>query len=375
LSSIVFISNYYNHHQSFLSNELDVLTHHHFYFIETMPIEDHRKKMGWGQEEKPPYVLQAYNSKEDLNKAKDLILKADAVIWGSCPFSYISPRLKAKKLTFAYSERLFKTSNRLGNFLRGVKYYLRLRRFQKKHYLLCASAYAALDYNRIGLFKNKSLKWGYFPELKTYCNLDLLLKEKETKTLLWVSRLISWKHPEIAINIAKRLKSDGYDFSLKMIGVGDLESACQKLITENDLDSCVQLLGAMTPGEVRQHMETSSIFLFTSGQNEGWGAVLNEAMNSACVVVANNQIGSVPFLLENNQAGLKYNRNIDSCYQMLCAVLNDKTMGDNYAQNAYSVISNRWNYKVAAKRLIEFVDYIQQTDSPRLWIDGPLSKC
>ena len=33
-------------------------------------------------------------------------------------------------------------------------------------------------------------------------------------------------------------------------------------------------------------MEQADIYLFTSDRNEGWGAVANEAMNSACAMVA-----------------------------------------------------------------------------------------
>ena len=37
------------------------------------------------------------------------------------------------------------------------------------------------------------------------------------------------------------------------------------------------MLGSMTPEQVREHMEESILFLFTSDFGEGWGAVLNEA--------------------------------------------------------------------------------------------------
>lgn len=47
---IVFLSNYFNHHQQSLSNELFSLTNGNYYFIETMPIEEERVKMGWGVE-------------------------------------------------------------------------------------------------------------------------------------------------------------------------------------------------------------------------------------------------------------------------------------------------------------------------------------
>ena len=66
------------------------------------------------------------------------------------------------------------------------------------------------------------------------------------------------------------------------------------------------MLGAMPPEEVRRHMEKADIYLFTSDFNEGWGAVLNESMNSGCAVVASHAIGSVPFLIKNGENGLIY---------------------------------------------------------------------
>ena len=53
-------------------------------------------------------------------------------------------------------------------------------------------------------------------------------------------------------------------------------------------------------------MEKTGIFLFTSDRQEGWGAVLNEAMNSGCAVVASHLIGAVPFLKKKKKNGLVY---------------------------------------------------------------------
>ena len=45
-------------------------------------------------------------------------------------------------------------------------------------------------------------------------------------------------------------------------------------------------MGALKPADVRKEMERADIFLFTSDYKEGWGAVLNEAMNARCAIVA-----------------------------------------------------------------------------------------
>lgn len=62
---------------------------------------------------------------------------------------------------------------------------MRFLRFHKNNpknsniYLLCASAYTAADYSKFGLFKNKTYKWGYFPETKKYEDIEVLVKSKK----------------------------------------------------------------------------------------------------------------------------------------------------------------------------------------------------
>ena len=305
----VFVSNYYNHHQASLSRAMYEQTDHRFAFIETEPMSAERIAMGWGEKEKPSYVFSAYDSKEQWQKCQRVVNEAEVVIWGSCPFSMIRPRLREHKLTFAYSERIFKKGYRGIDFWgRVVKYFLRLAPYQKNHYLLCASAYAAEDYAKIGLFRGRTFKWGYFPKIKNYNLSDLFARKAENKrtSILWVARFIEWKHPEAAILLAEELKHQGYLFDMNLIGSGVLEGQIKTMIEKRKLNDCMHILGTMSPEEVRTHMERANIFLFTSNQNEGWGAVLNESMNSGCAVVANRIIGSVPFLMEHGVNGLIY---------------------------------------------------------------------
>lgn len=53
-------------------------------------------------------------------------------------------------------------------------------------------------------------------------------------------------------------------------------------------------------------MKRCQLHVFTSNYLEGWGAVVSEAMNSGCCVVANRQIGAVPFLIEDGVNGKSY---------------------------------------------------------------------
>lgn len=350
---IVFVSNFYNHHQKPLADAMYSIVGDGYYFIETKPISKERLNMGWGGDDRPSYILQSYIDEESKKKCQRVIDDADVVIYGSAPYSMMKTRLNKGLLTFKYSERPYKEKvpfiKLIVHIVRALKDYDRYKNF----YLLCASAYAPVDFSKILAFVGKTYKWGYFPEVNKYEDIDKLIEGKKANSILWTARFIDWKHPEIPIEIAKRLKADGYDFKLNMIGNGVLEDATRELIEREGVVDCVDMLGSMKPEEVREHMEKSEIFLFTSDRNEGWGAVLNESMNSACAVVANSAIGAVPFLVEDGVNGYMYKDcHIDGLYNRVKQLLDDDNERKRIAKNAYSTMTDEWNAENAAEKFV-----------------------
>ena len=187
-------------------------------------MSEERKKMGWNNKGEFPYVITSEELTKNTQKYLEIINNAEIVIMGSAPEYLIRERVKKGKLVFRYSERFFK------NGLELSKYPIRFLRWHKyapnnnANYMLCASAYTSADFKKLGLFKNKCYKWGYFPEVKKYDDIDQLMSKKKKNSILWVGRLIDWKHPEIAIDIAKKLRNDNYDFSRNIIGTGAMEN-------------------------------------------------------------------------------------------------------------------------------------------------------
>ncbi len=358
---IVFVSNYYNHHQAPLSEEFYKQTDGNYFFIQTVPMEAERLHMGWGQGALPPFVIESYKDETTYQKCLNLIDSADVVITGSAPEKMIRHRIRQGKLVFRYSERIYKKPLQYLTLpLRFFKYHF--DNFPSKNiYLLCASAYAAGDYAKTGNFIGKTYQWGYFPKVTHYDDIDELIEAKQPASLLWAGRLIGWKHPEVPIEIARRLKKEGYTFDLKMIGCGKLEGKLKDRIEKYDLSDCVHLMGAMKPEEVRSYMEKSQIFLFTSDRNEGWGAVLNESMNSACAVVACDAIGSVPYLLKDGENGLTYRYgDNEKVYQCVKSLLDHLDVCKIYSKNAYQSMTEVWNPAVMAKQLINQIEVMQK---------------
>lgn len=386
---IIFVSNYINHHQIPVSNELYRQLGEDYCFIQTEPIEAERLQMGWeDQTGKLPYLKCYYEQPE---VCKRLIMESDAVIFGGTDEeSYIQDRLRAGKLIIRYSERLYKTGQWKAVSPRGlIKKYQDHTRYRKAPvYLLCAGGYVPSDFHIVHAYPEKMLKWGYFPATMEL-DIDEVWEQKNKKaletgervskegimTLLWAGRFIDWKHPELPVLLAQQLKQKGYKFHLTMVGGGDMEPEIREMIREKQLEDCVELAGYLSPEQVREKMLDSQIYLFTSDYQEGWGAVLNEAMNSGCAVVASHAIGAVPFLAQHGKNGLIFESgNLKDLCRQVENLLQNQKEAEKLGKAAYQTIAETWNAEKAADRLLTTIKNLQLQEELSFYAEGPCSR-
>ena len=373
--TLTFFSNFLIHHQTPFCEAMVKRLGDGFKFVATEPIPQERLDMGYGDLSRTSYCVNAYENEEEYQKAIKLGDESDVVIIGSAPDEFIEKRLKENRLTIRYCERFFKQGRiRILDPRVAIYRYKQDTRYRKNNvYMLCASAYTAPDCRFIFAYPNKTYKWGYFPPVKRYDDIEDVINRKKPNSILWCARFIPMKHPEIALCVAKRLKDEGVDVSLDMIGIGKLEDKVKKEIEKLGLADKVKLLGAMSPDAVREQMEAAEIFLFTSDKGEGWGAVLNESMNSGCAVVANRAIGSVPYLLKDGENGMTYGGKFDELYEKVKYLLDNKEERRRVGAAAYRTLTDTWNADTAAERLLSLIENLKNgKDSP--FADGPCSK-
>lgn len=382
---VALFSNFLNHHQLPFCQAMHKLTNGDFTFVATARIPQERLDMGYvDMNEIYPFVLRTYESQEAEHQAELLSLDSDVIITGSAPEKYTIMRIEQNKLTFRYSERIYKNGLWTALSPRG---YIGKHKNHTKYkdapmYMLCSSAYTAMDFAIQGAYIGKTYEWGYFPEVKRYDVADLMSKKQSVKSglkhpcasILWAGRLIGWKHPDASILMAETLKRRGYQFKLSIIGNGHMEQKLHMMISEKGLEDCVTMLGAMPPKMVREHMEEADIFLFTSDFHEGWGAVLNESMNSGCAVVASHAIGSVPFLIKDGVNGLVYkNGSQKDLNHAVMELLDNPEKRKQLGLAAYRTMAEKWNGEKVAERFLELSKLLKEgKDTP--YQDGPCSK-
>lgn len=363
---ITFFSNFLTHHQIPFCDEIFKELGDNFTFVSTKDIPDSFIKSGYPDSREYTYNLLSYKNSLNYEKAIALGKDSDIVIIGSAPHIFIKERLQLNRHTFKYSERILKKGlwRLLDPFLLYSLFKSHTLLRDKNVYMLCASAYTANDLNLFLSYPQKKFKWGYFTRVEKL-EIEQLIDQRKDDCiqLLWVSRFIDWKHPELAVKLAFELKKRGLNFNLNMIGDGQMYEKIEKMIEKLELSEYVTLLKNMSNSEVRNHMKRSSIFLFTSDRNEGWGAVLNEAMSVGCAVIASNMIGAAPFLIKHEHNGLFFkSKNLMSLVGQTERLYHDRLLRKRISINAYKTMYNEWSPEIASERFLNLAKSILENN-------------
>ena len=122
-------------------------------------------------------------------------------------------------------------------------------------------------------------------------------------------------------------------------------------------------------------MEESQIVAFTSDAMEGWGAVVNEAMNSGCAIVASDAPGAVKTMMKDGENGLVYKADdYEQFYEKLERLVNDRALVRTLGAEAYKTVSEHYNAREAAKRFYRHCDSILNGKQIPMYIDGPMKR-
>lgn len=389
---VVLYSLILNNHQANIADELWRLTNHQFCFVELATLQAEHRKGDTRNYDNCPYLLRAWESSQAYAHAMNLAREAECCIFsGILALPFQKERLKLGRLSFDMSERWLKRG--LLNlfspsiFKMFLAYYCN-RWYKKPLYKLCCSAFAAEDQYRLGTFKDRCYKWGYFTKVDDIKIRDYTsnMESERVTSLMWCSRFLKLKHPELPIMMAARLKGLGYRFILDMYGCGEYEDRAKELVAALHLDDIVRFNGAKPNVKILEDMRSHDIFLFTSDKNEGWGAVSNESMSNGCVLVVSDEIGSAPYLIKPGVTGLsfrapKYSSSFDCpdkiALDSLCAqvryLLDNPSKIQDISSQGMKIIQEYWSPVVAAQRLLKLIDCIEGGVEPGFDY-GPCSK-
>lgn len=281
--------------------------------------------------------------------ARDTVLLSDVLIENHRDFCLIEERLRNSRLTIYQSERWFKPINvgvLLPGFLRmlfpfGIKRaikMMRLFRAGKYFYYFPLGEHAARDMARMcGLMNgdwkclfrapaidferkpcgriwlrgggdeskyclDKMRMWGYFVlKSKDECSDCAHLKGRDALRLLWVGRMLALKNVDVIIKAVRKLEkvntnaSSQSAITLDIYGNGPDEKRLKRLA--RGCERYIRFHPSAPYEEIRKIMHEHNVYVFCSNALEGWGAVLNEALEEGMKVVSSSDAGAATVLL------------------------------------------------------------------------------
>lgn len=367
----VFITSFVSPHVKPILEEISKICNEKIIVIECMEITEERKKMGYSDSAFSDH-FEVISLKKENDRCLELINKAEVVDCAWHLMDLLYTRVKENKLTLLENERLLKKG--IIKFLDPrlwKQLFFNFFVYRKNVYYLSTGDYAANDYRLLGFNHNNILRFGYFPKTYYFDNVFINKTMEEPLRCLWVGRFISLKKP---IDVLKSIKAIPQDkIKLKMLGYGIMRKKIEKHIKKHKLDN-IELGGMVPLDEVRNEMLKADVLICTSTKEEGWGAVINEAMNSGCTVISSDGSGAVPNLIKDGYNGFIYKTgNIRQLHEKLNILANDKKLVRTTGRNAYNTITKLWNEKVAAERLLQWISEHNQ-GREKIFEEGPCSK-
>jgi glycosyltransferase involved in cell wall biosynthesis len=126
--------------------------------------------------------------------------------------------------------------------------------------------------------------------------------ESSRTRLLCVGRLSSAKAQMLLVQACGRLRDEGLDFSLTLVGDGPDRVRIAQAISDLALSDRVELTGSLNQQAVRAQLAQADIFVLPS-LAEGIPVVLMEAMSSGVPCVS-TPVNGIPELISHDQTGL-----------------------------------------------------------------------
>lgn len=381
---LVFYSLVLNHHQACVADEFYNILGDHYAFVETAECND--TKGATEDYSKRPYLVKAWKSAEAWQRAMVLAESAEVCVFGgyeALPFE--KARMKKWLLSFDMGERMLKrgwlnlASPRIFKMI--LAYHLG-GWSRKPLYKLCCSSFAKDDQYKLKSFRDRCYKWGYFINVPSEAREEWVYV-KDTIRIMWCARLLKLKHPELVIQMAEKLKSKGYSFIVDMYGNEGNAASSEEIYS---LDSLKQLAkdlgvndvvvfhGGKPNNEIIEAMSHHDLFLFTSNNREGWGAVVNESLSNACAVVASDAIGSTAYLIKEGVNGFSFgSEDVDSLTGRVEWMLTHPEDLKRMKINAYEQMRDLWSPKCAAQSLLKLIDGLKNGNDSTI-LEGPCSK-
>lgn len=167
-------------------------------------------------------------------------------------------------------------------------------------------------------------------------------EKNDVFTFVNVGKMRPQKRQDRLVEIAKKLKDDGYKFKIQIIGNGSEEDKIKRLIKELNVENEVELLGLKT--NPYPYVKNANCFVLSS-EFEGFGIAVKEALLlKQCVL--STKVTGVEEMLQSPKYGITVENSVEGLYEKMKDILDGKI-------DIARIKNNLSNYDCGNKEIID----------------------
>lgn len=240
-----------------------------------------------------------------------------------------STNKKSKKLAWVHTDlRLCNPKTILGwfNNIEEVK-----TAYGKTDGIICVSEQAKQSFvETIGHAEKTKTVYNLIPSKKIIKKSNVASPLTRRKfTIITVGRLIPDKRQDRLLSAAKRLRDEGYDFDMWIVGGGVSETKLKNYCSENSLDNVVFTGMQSNP---YSYMKAADLFVLTSWR-EGFALVIPEAMACGLPILSTVCTGPTE-ILNNGEFGMLVDNSSEGVYNGIKNVLDNPELMKGFKEKS-----------------------------------------
>jgi glycosyltransferase involved in cell wall biosynthesis len=179
--------------------------------------------------------------------------------------------------------------------------------------------------------------------------LDALGVAPDKPVLLYASKFQRRKHPDDVLRAAAELRKRGTEFTLLMVGDGEMRNDLEQLARELHLDDVV-FAGFINQSILPTIFGVSDVFVLPS-EDEPWGLIVNEVMCAGLPIVVSDEVGCVPDLVVHGDNGFLFKAgDVAGLVDALQPLLADSRLRQRMGLRSRERIGS-WSYEQCLKGL------------------------
>lgn len=159
--------------------------------------------------------------------------------------------------------------------------------------LLAISGLAEQAFVSLGFPESKVYRFGYFEKMPKGEKDGI--PDSKFRDIVYVGRLVKGKGLELLINASARFLQSDPQLRLKIVGGGPIESNLRKIAGTNGIEKQVVFTGVVSSNAVPGLLR-NALMLVLPSEADGWGIVVNQALQAGTPVVVSNRSGAAELI-------------------------------------------------------------------------------